>query len=60
MIAGDQQRELGYLSDVAHWMVGASVFNDRQLFARFSHHPQEEVEPLRAWFAQQGLIEPVG
>ncbi|GGA03508.1 hypothetical protein GCM10010923_10480 [Blastomonas marina] len=58
-IAGDATYPLGYLAEVAHWLAGASMFQDRQLRARFSHHPAGEIDALLEWFAQQRLVEPI-
>lgn len=59
IVAGSQARPLGLLSDTAAWVLAAGVFSERQVEARFAHHPATDLADLLGWFAERGLIEAV-
>lgn len=60
LATGNSRFDLGYVSDAASWMLGASVFSEMQLFARFQHHPVNELRNLLEWFARQQLVRKIG
>lgn len=56
LLVGNERVPAGLLSDAARWIFAQRAFSHGQFFARFCHHPREELEALLDTLQRLGAV----